>query len=153
MRERFEHALDDYATYHKNPKNKVTHYLGIPMIVFTIIVFLRLWDLPDLAGVPLDGALVVMAPVGLFYLMLNVGTGIGMILIFLGMYALAPLVAWPVALAVFIAGWVLQFIGHAFEGQSPAFFKNAAHLLIGPLWILNDLYDKLHLPAYTPKPA
>jgi len=153
MRSVFERSLDDYASYHRDPRNKVTHYIGIPVIVYTIIVFLRMVDVPDVAGLALDAAALVMVPVGIFYLSLNVGTGIGMLLIFIAMYALAPFVSWQLALGGFIGGWVLQFIGHHFEGKSPAFFKNATHLLIGPLWILNDFYSKLHLPAYTPKPA
>ncbi|MDJ0836892.1 MAG: DUF962 domain-containing protein [Acidobacteriota bacterium] len=153
MKKTFENALDDYASYHKNPKNKLTHYFGIPMIVYTVIVFLRMIDLPQVGPVNLDGALLTMVPVGIFYLMLNVGTGVGMLLIFAGMYLLAPMITWPVALGAFIFGWILQFVGHHYEGRKPAFFKNGVHLLIGPLWILNDLYSKLSLPAYTPKPA
>ena len=42
--------------------------------------------------------------------------------------------------AAFILGWVFQFIGHAvYEGKSPAFAKNAIHVLVGPMWILQEL--------------
>ena len=153
MKKLFETALDDYASFHKNPKNKITHYLGIPIIVYTVIVFLRLISVPQMGPLVLDGALLAMVPVGIFYLMLNIGTGLGMLLIFGLMYLLAPYCSWQVALGVFITGWVLQFIGHYYEGKKPAFFKNGVHLLIGPLWILNDLYSKLSLPAYSPKVA
>lgn len=43
---------------------------------------------------------------------------------------------WPWFLGLFIFGWVLQFIGHAFEGKKPAFFSNPIYLLVGPLWWL-----------------
>ena len=42
---------------------------------------------------------------------------------------------WRWALALFVAGWVLQFVGHAIEGNQPAFFRHPAYLLIGPLWL------------------
>jgi uncharacterized membrane protein YGL010W len=43
---------------------------------------------------------------------------------------------WP-AIGLFVVGWVFQFIGHyVYEKKSPAFYKNLAHLLVGPLWIL-----------------
>ena len=122
MKSLFQRSLDDYASYHRDPRNKLTHYLGIPMIVFTIIVFLRMVDVPDVAGLTLDLALLVMVPVGIFYLSLNIGTGIGMLVIFAGMYLVAPVVSWQIALVGFVAGWILQLIGHHFEGQSPAFF-------------------------------
>jgi uncharacterized membrane protein YGL010W len=42
---------------------------------------------------------------------------------------------WRWALALFVAGWVLQFVGHAIEGNQPAFFRNPVYLLVGPLWL------------------
>jgi uncharacterized membrane protein YGL010W len=43
---------------------------------------------------------------------------------------------WP-AFAVFVVGWVLQGVGHyVYEKNSPAFFRNFAHLAVGQLWIL-----------------
>jgi uncharacterized membrane protein YGL010W len=41
---------------------------------------------------------------------------------------------WPIALGLFVFGWILQFIGHAFEGKPPAFFKNPLFLLVGVKW-------------------
>jgi len=53
------------------------------------------------------------------------------------------LVSWPMffinwrwALALFVVGWILQFVGHAIEGNQPAFFRNPVYLLVGPLWLL-----------------
>ena len=43
---------------------------------------------------------------------------------------------WKIPLALFIVGWILQFVGHAIEGNQPAFFKNPVYLLVGPLWLL-----------------
>jgi uncharacterized membrane protein YGL010W len=36
---------------------------------------------------------------------------------------------------LFIVGWVFQFIGHAIEGNRPAFFRNPFYLLVGPWWL------------------
>jgi uncharacterized membrane protein YGL010W len=43
---------------------------------------------------------------------------------------------WRWALALFVAGWIFQFVGHAIEGNQPAFFKNPMYLLVGPWWLL-----------------
>ena len=43
---------------------------------------------------------------------------------------------WRWALAFFVFGWILQFVGHAIEGNQPAFFRNPVYLLVGPLWLL-----------------
>jgi uncharacterized membrane protein YGL010W len=40
------------------------------------------------------------------------------------------------ALTLFVAGWIFQFLGHAIEGNKPAFFKNPVYLLVGPVWLV-----------------
>ena len=40
------------------------------------------------------------------------------------------------AAALFVVGWILQFIGHAFEGKAPSFFSDPRYLLVGPLWLV-----------------
>ena len=41
---------------------------------------------------------------------------------------------WILALFLFIAGWVLQFVGHAFEGKPPEFFQDWRFLFVGVRW-------------------
>ncbi|MGA7514200.1 MAG: DUF962 domain-containing protein [Candidatus Sulfotelmatobacter sp.] len=41
---------------------------------------------------------------------------------------------WPYALALFIFGWLLQFIGHAFEDKPPEFFHDWRFLFVGVRW-------------------
>jgi uncharacterized membrane protein YGL010W len=41
---------------------------------------------------------------------------------------------WEWVLGLFVFGWILQFIGHAFEGTAPSFFSNPLYLLVGPVW-------------------
>jgi hypothetical protein len=50
---------------------------------------------------------------------------------------------WGVCLFLFVAAWIGQFIGHAIEGKRPSFFKDLQFLMIGPLWLLADLYRRL----------
>lgn len=49
---------------------------------------------------------------------------------------------WPVPLAMFLAGWALQFIGHAFEGKPPEFFKDPRFLLVGLRWWVAKLQHR-----------
>jgi uncharacterized membrane protein YGL010W len=44
--------------------------------------------------------------------------------------------SWRWALGLFVVGWLFQFLGHAIEGNQPAFFSNPRYLLIGPWWLL-----------------
>lgn len=64
--------------------------------------------------------------------------GIPMIVISVIMFAVIGLAYdwhyWEWAVGLFVVGWILQFIGHAFEGTYPSFFKNPFYLIIGPVW-------------------
>ena len=37
-------------------------------------------------------------------------------------------------LGLFVVGWILQFIGHYFEGKPPEFFKDYRFLFVGTRW-------------------
>lgn len=43
---------------------------------------------------------------------------------------------WPLPVGLFVVGWVLQFIGHWFEGKPPEFFRDWRFLLVGLRWWL-----------------
>jgi uncharacterized membrane protein YGL010W len=58
----------------------------------------------------------------------------------------APITA--ICIALFVAAWIGQFVGHKIEGKKPSFFKDLQFLLIGPIWLLNDLYRKLGIQVY-----
>lgn len=79
---------------------------------------------------------VVMLAVVAYYLTLDLSLG----LLMLGVFAVLNVAGRPIPLAwgaaVFVLGWVFQFLGHSvYEKRAPAFYKNLLHLLVGPLWI------------------
>ena len=43
---------------------------------------------------------------------------------------------WKTALALFVVGWIFQFVGHAFEGKPPEFFHDWRFLFVGLRWWL-----------------
>jgi uncharacterized membrane protein YGL010W len=84
--------------------------------------------------------MIVIAASGIYYITLDWRLGIAMILVSLAMYVAGAALPMPVNVAVFVLGWIFQFIGHSvYEKKQPAFFRNFVHLLVGPLWILNDV--------------
>jgi len=62
--------------------------------------------------------------------------GIPLILFSLALFAAGFLRhrLWWCALILFIAGWILQFVGHAFEGKPPEFFQDWRFLFVGVRW-------------------
>ncbi|MBV8602131.1 MAG: DUF962 domain-containing protein [Candidatus Eremiobacteraeota bacterium] len=123
--------LAEYGTYHRNPRNRSMHEIGIPLIVLAILALLALVRIG-----PLDLAEVAIAVVFVFYLTVDVPSAVGALVGYGLLYLLALHVPWYGALALFAAGWIFQFVGHAYEGKKPAFFTNLVHLLVGPLWIV-----------------
>ncbi|TAK96351.1 MAG: DUF962 domain-containing protein [Aquabacterium sp.] len=133
--------LSQYATYHRDRRNIITHFIGIPMIVAAMCILL---SRPALAAdlLWLTPGAVISALVTLYYLRLDVRYGV-----VLGAYLWACLAfahslaslstgAWlAVGGGMFFVGWVIQFIGHYFEGRKPAFVDDIIGLLIGPLFI------------------
>lgn len=64
----------------------------------------------------------------------TIGIPMIVVAVLLGLVALAVHELWLVAVALFVAGWVLQFIGHWFEGKAPAFFSDWRFLATGLNW-------------------
>jgi uncharacterized membrane protein YGL010W len=77
--------IDNYKSKHRHPLNRLSHSIGILMIVIALPLFFFNWH-------------------------------------------------W--ALALFVVGWIFQLIGHAIEGNQPAFFGNPLYLLVGPWWLV-----------------
>jgi uncharacterized membrane protein YGL010W len=53
--------------------------------------------------------------------------------------AIGPRELMWVAVGIFVAAWIAQFIGHKIEGKKPSFLTDVAYLLIGPAWLVAKL--------------
>lgn len=127
----------DYETHHSAGGNKICHMVGIPLIIAGLLGLLAI-PLVQVGGVPVELSLLLLLITGGAYLWLDVKLGCVMVAFSLLLYMGARLLPWPVALGLFLIGWVFQFIGHGvYEKHSPAFTDNLAHLLVGPMWVLN----------------
>jgi uncharacterized membrane protein YGL010W len=51
-------------------------------------------------------------------------------------------VLWIPAAALFVLGWILQFMGHAFERKPPEFLKDWRFMLVGLRWWAAKLRGK-----------
>ncbi len=62
--------------------------------------------------------------------------GIPMIAISIPLFIVAIFISgfWIVPTALFVIGWIFQFVGHAFEGKPPEFFKDWRFLFVGLRW-------------------
>jgi uncharacterized membrane protein YGL010W len=142
-----EQNLTQYAAYHRDRRNIATHFAGIPMIVFALVLALATVAFP-LGTVTVTLATVASILMVGYYLMLDRVLGVAMAIVMFLMCAVASEVTarlstggtLGVAAAVFAAGWGLQFLGHKYEGMKPAFFDDARQLLIGPLFVCAEAF-------------
>ena len=127
----------DYAAFHGTPGNKACHYVGIPLIVLAVLALLARVPLVELGGYDVTLAEVALVAVTAYYLTLDAVLAAIMLAASVGLLLLGrPMPVW-VSVALFVLGWIFQFVGHyVYEKRSPAFFRNLAHLLVGPLWIV-----------------
>lgn len=133
-------SFADYASHHQTKGNKWFHRFGIPMIMLTAIGMLARVGLGAVAGARIDAGMVLIALAAIYYFALEWRLAIPMLIVSIGFYLIGRWLPMSVNVALFILGWIFQFIGHAvYEHRQPAFFRNVVHLLIGPLWILNDV--------------
>ena len=130
----------DYAAYHQTAGNKFFHRLGIPMIMLSLIGMLTQVPLLDVATVKIDLAMVLIAAAAAYYFVVEWRLAVAMTAISVAFYFIGAAIPLFINATLFVLGWIFQFIGHrVYEHKNPAFFRNFVHLLIGPLWILNDV--------------
>ena len=133
-----DELLARYGEFHRNPVNKVVHWICVPLIVWSLLGML--WAASPLAAYLAIGAAMV------FYLWLSVPLAVGMLaVVALMVYPLTLLGAQAlvVSIVVFVAAWIGQFIGHVVEGRKPAFLDDIRSLLVGPVWLLGFVYRRL----------
>ena len=144
--------LQQYAEYHRDRRNIVTHFVGVPMIVFGVGVLLSrpvfpaggleltpAWAAFVLAaawylsrGQVVLGALTAAAVGALTWLAHRVGGG-----------SVSLWLGW--GLGFFFVGWLIQFISHYYEGRKPAFVDDLVGLLVAPMFVLLEALAPLGL--------
>ncbi|WP_404400079.1 DUF962 domain-containing protein [Idiomarina seosinensis] len=143
--------LAQYADYHRDRRNVITHLIGIPLIVVAILILLSRPDIRLGYLILTPANLIVFAAV-IFYIRLDIRLGLLMtVLLWLALTVARDVAALETSLwlswgiGLFIIGWVFQFIGHYFEGKKPAFMDDVMGLAIGPLFVVAEVLFMLGL--------
>jgi uncharacterized membrane protein YGL010W len=147
--------LDEYGESHQHPANKAIHWICVPLIVLSLVALL--WELPiperfiEISPLMNWGTLFLLTAL-VYYFVLSISLAFGMVAV-TGALMLAThwldglaLPLWQLALAIFVGAWIGQFIGHRIEGRKPSFLKDLQFLMIGPLWLLAQVYRWMRVP-------
>ena len=149
-----EDQMSFYAAYHQDPRNKATHFVGVPAIMLSLFIPLA-WLRVELGGVTITAAMVFAAMVLVYYFLLDLPLALAMlvltgVLVYAGQ-ALAGLGAaagWTWFAILFVGGWILQLVGHAFEGRKPALTDNLFQIFVAPIFLCAELFFAL---GYRPR--
>jgi len=142
--------LQQYAEYHRDRRNIITHFIGVPLIVFAVGVCLSALRWP-LGGLALTGAWAVYALAALWYLTrghlaigLTTAAAVGMLVLLAHQVGSSSMGSWAAWWVVsFTIGWLFQFAGHYYEGRKPAFADDIVGLLVGPMFVVLELLAPL----------
>ena len=146
-----EYYLGEYARDHQNPVNKLLHRICVPAIMISLLGLLWVLPVPEFMaalGKYANWATTFMALAMIYYVVLSPKLALGMLVVAVVAFliiewlSLLPWPLWQTSLAIFVVAWIGQFVGHAAEGKRPSFFRDVQYLLIGPLWILADVYRR-----------
>jgi uncharacterized membrane protein YGL010W len=136
--------LGQYGAYHRDPRNIATHFVGVPMIMLAVTTLLSRPTF--MAGsLPLSLAVLASLAAAVFYFRLDFRLGVAMAVqmavnLAVGQwFAMQGTALWLTAgVGLFVVGWVIQFIGHYYEGKKPAFVDDLVGLLVGPLFVMAE---------------
>ena len=133
-----------YNAYHQDERNKMTHFVGVPLIILAILIPMS-WPSIPVGDINFTAAMTFVGVVTLWYLMLDVTLGILTIAAVLPLLWLANMIAaqgatagWIAFGVTFVGGWILQLIGHAFEGRRPALVDNFVQIFVAPVFLVAE---------------
>lgn len=152
--------FDKYAESHQNHSNEVIHWICVPLIVFSLLGLVWAIPFPHLEflgkynGFINWASFLIAFSIYYYYRLSPVMSYLMLLLIFAMSYLIVQLERveaaggpslWLVCLVIFVLAWVGQFIGHKIEGKKPSFLQDVKFLLIGPIWLLHFICNKIGL--------
>jgi len=118
-----EEEMAIYAAYHQDRRNKATHFVGVPLIMLALLIPLSFHRF-ELVGFHVTPAMLLAAALLAYYFVLDFALAVAMLAV-LG--------------ALFVGGWILQLVGHAFEGRRPALVDNLFQIFVAPIFLSAEI--------------
>ena len=151
-----EDQMSFYAAYHQDGRNKATHFIGVPAIMLSLFIPLS-WIRFEigLGGITVSAAMVFAAVVLVYYFLLDVPLALAMFgvtcaLVWAGQQIadLGAVQGWIGFAVLFVGGWILQLVGHGFEGRRPALADNLFQIFVAPIFLAAEVFFAL---GYKPQ--
>lgn len=141
-----EQQMAVYAAYHRHPLNRLMHFVGVPAIIFSILIPMGWLRIPVL-GMEISLAMVFVAAVLGYYFLLDAKLAGAMLLFLSALLAVTEWFAvnlivrdgWLVAGGAFVGGWIFQILGHVIEGRRPALVDNGWQIFVAPIFLMAEV--------------
>jgi uncharacterized membrane protein YGL010W len=135
-----------YAAYHRNRWNRLTHFIGVPAIIFAILIPMSWVSL----GEDVSLAHVFLGAVLAYYFLLDVPLALATAVASAALFLAAKLAAgtgiasgWIWFGVFFVGGWIFQLVGHVFEGRKPALADNLFQIFVAPIFLVAEAFFAL----------
>lgn len=135
-----------YSAFHRDWRNRATHYFGVPMISFSL--FLPFGLIP-LVG-PINVATIFLIVSLVVYLRWDRDVALAMAAFYVPAYFVAMWIvaqgaatAWTTFAVLHIGGWIIQLVGHKFEGNRPALASNLFQSFVSPFFLTAEIFFAL----------
>lgn len=137
-----------YAGYHSKPNTLYTHLIGVPLIIFSLMILIGYVKImvPGVFATNLAFLATLALLAYYFRLQWQLALTLTPLLFFLLWIASFFNYTGPTRVSLwifaitFILGWALQIAGHMMEGKKPAFMDNLCQAFIAPLYLTAEIY-------------
>jgi len=150
-----EDQMSFYAAYHQDARNKATHFIGVPAIMLSLFIPLAWIRLFEVNGIAVTAAMLFAAVALVYYFILDRPLGLAMlvvtgVLLWIGqsIASLGAVAGWTWFAVLFVGGWILQLVGHVFEGRKPALADNLFQIFVAPIFLAAEVFFAL---GYKPE--
>lgn len=170
MQRFFIEQMAMYSAYHRDGRNKATHFIGVPAIAVSLLIPMAMVRFAGLGGYSLSLATLFALAVMAYWIVLDPPFGVVTAAIFVPAVWFADWIvqqgaaaAWLTFGVLFVGGWIIQLVGHAFEGRKPALADNLLQIFIAPVFLVGEaafgmgmrrpLHDAMmrRMPDYLPR--
>jgi uncharacterized membrane protein YGL010W len=134
--------MQSYGAYHRDPRNKLTHFFGVPLVTFSLFLFLGWFRFVHPEVLPITVATLFYVGVAIYYFRLDWQIALIQLPFTIALLLLADWVAtrsmglsFSIFLGAFVVGWIIQLVGHAIEGRRPALADNILQVFNAPLFL------------------
>lgn len=137
-----------YADYHHNKNARYTHFVGVPLIVLSMMILLGFVQIiiPGVFATTLAFFATIAALI--YYYRLNWKLALVLTPILLVLLLIAHWFSeggptefgiWSFVV-IFVVGWGFQLYGHFLERKRPAFMDSLSQASIAPLFLIAELF-------------